>query len=568
MTSEGTTENGRLLERWFGRFLDAVLQRNPVDATFLGIHRYDGELPDRSPDADVNWSVRARDLIAALDAIPFDGLAEMDLFDRALARSFLESQGWETESRFRQAGNPAYHTSEAVFSIVALVRCHAEQQDAWAEMAGRRMSKIPEFLATARDRISNAPLVWTERAIRETEAAIVYFGRDIRMFAEECGIGHDEFFRHAKHAARAFEEHAIWLRSVLYERRIPYRPAGNELFDQYLRHVHFLPTEQTIEWWFDYAHAELIETTRDMHELARAIDWKRSAREQLGDLSRHHPTTAGYFDAFGRIWTHRRQQAIDADLVTWPDAVVEFRPIPRSDRAIAQAYRYPLYRCPPPFGLRATDHMYVPPCDQSMSSTAQNAVLRRIDNNRIDLEFAIRNAGLGRHVQSQHALGSKSRIGRIAGVEGASRFAWGCGSALVGGWACYATELMEEVGALTSAQRLAEAQERVRIAARAVADTAIHSGEFSIERAARFLRDEAAYPASMALEEAVDISMAPATRLMPLVGVASIDELRRQCEDREGPTFSLKSFHDRLLSYGAIPVTLIAASMLAVTPDK
>ena len=62
-----------------------------------------------------------------------------------------------------------------------------------------------------------------------------------------------------------------------------------------------------------------------------------------------------------------------------------------------------------------------------------------------------------------------------------------CAGSLVEGWACYATELMEEIGALTPLERLSEAQTRLRMAARAVADTAIHSGEFSLERAARVL---------------------------------------------------------------------------------
>jgi uncharacterized protein (DUF885 family) len=39
-------------------------------------------------------------------------------------------------------------------------------------------------------------------------------------------------------------------------------------------------------------------------------------------------------------------------------------------------------------------------------------------------------------------------------------------------------------------------------------------------------------------------------------------------DDREGPHFTLQSFHDRFLSYGSIPVTLIAASMLGAGPTS
>jgi uncharacterized protein (DUF885 family) len=198
-----------------------------------------------------------------------------------------------------------------------------------------------------------------------------------------------------------------------------------------------------------------------------------------------------------------------------------------------------------------------------MSPEEQEAVLRSTNDAQIKHNNVIHQAGLGHQVQNYHAFRAESRVGQMAGTDCASRIAMFCGGTLVEGWACYATELMEEIGALSDLQRLSEAQTRLRMAARAVADTAIHSGEFSLERAARFYRDEAGMPASAALGEAVKNSMFPGAAMMYLAGVAGIDELRRQMEDRQGADFSLRAFHDRFLSYGAIPVTLIAASMLS-----
>jgi uncharacterized protein (DUF885 family) len=49
---------------------------------------------------------------------------------------------------------------------------------------------------------------------------------------------------------------------------------------------------------------------------------------------------------------------------------------------------------------------------------------------------------------------------------------------------------------------------------------------------------------------------------MYLIGTDAIRDLRRQMQKREGADFTLRAFHDRFLSYGAIPVSLIAASMV------
>jgi len=560
--------SGAAFDRWFDRFFGDDLKRRPVDATFLGVHDHDHALPDYSLEADTDLLATSRDLIAQLDAIPFDGLTQTQLFDRALARGALELRLWETGSRFFQAGNPAHHTSAAVFGVSALFQRDSDPLAERVDAAIGRMRALPTMLATARTRVVRAPLVWTERAIREADAGVVYFDHGIRLLAEERGIAQEDFFRQATVAAQAFRDHAAWLRAVLAERRIPFRPAGTDAFDRYLRLGYLLPADQTAEWWFDYAHAELIETTRDLRELAAAIDWKRSSRQQLVGLAEHHPSPDRYYPAFGTAWNRFRQLAIDTDLVTWPDARVDFVPIPPSDRAVARGLVYPTYGGSPPFGDRASDRVFIPSLESEMPPEAQRAVLRDTNDTRIALDYAIRQGGLGHHVQNFHALRAESRIGRMAGVMGASRLAMFCAGTLVDGWAAYATELMEEIGALTPVQRLAEAQFRMRIAARAVADTAIHSGEFGWERAARFLRDEAGMPASTALAEVVQISMFPGRGMAALAGVAAIDELRRHIEDSEGPAFTLRSFHDRLLSYGALPMNLIAAAMLAETESK
>lgn len=560
--TDANTENEIAFDLWFDIFLDDYLKRRPISATFMGAHQYDHALPDFSLDADADLLASARDLIAKLDAIPNDGLTESQIYDRILARGFLETQLWEVGSPFFQAGNPSHHTGEAAFSVISLFQRDTDPITDRVESAIRRMAALPAYFETARARVVHAPLLWTERAIREAGAGEEYFKNGIHILAEEHGIERPAFQKQAKVAARACHEHAVWLRGELSQRRSPFKPAGTEAFDRYLHKGHFLPAGQDTQWWFDYAHAELIEATEDMKELAKSIDWKRSWRDQLGQLPNHHPSAKRYYQSFGEVWKRCRQQAIDADLVTWPDFPIDFGPIPRSDRQSAKGLHYLYYRCPPPFGSHDSHHAFVPPCEPDMSPEEQEAVLRSTNDARIELDHVIHHAGLGHHVQNYHAFRAESRVGQMAGADCASRIAMFCAGTLVEGWACYAGELMEEIGALSDLQRLSEAQTRVRMAARAVADTAIHSGEFSVERAARFYRDEAGMPASAALSEAVKNSMFPGVGMMDLAGVAGIDELRRQMEDRQGPSFSLRAFHDRFLSYGAIPVTLIAASML------
>ena len=189
--------------------------------------------------------------------------------------------------------------------------------------------------------------------------------------------------------------------------------------------------------------------------------------------------------------------------------------------------------------------------------------LRAYNDYAIKQNHVVHHAGLGHHVQNYNAFRAKSRIGQIAGVDCASRIALFCGGTLVEGWACYATDLMHEFGFLTPLESLAERNQRTRMCARAVADVAIHTGEMTLDEAAQFYARETAMTEAAAKGEAIKNSMFPGAAVMYLIGLDAIHELRRKMQAKEGSAFSFRGFHDRFLSYGAIPVSLISDAMLA-----
>ena len=55
--------------------------------------------------------------------------------------------------------------------------------------------------------------------------------------------------------------------------------------------------------------------------------------------------------------------------------------------------------------------------------------------------------------------------------------------------------------------------------------------------------------------------MFPGAAIMYMLGKDEILRLRREMQQRQGDRFSLRRFHDDLLSHGSIPVSLIGASM-------
>ena len=61
--------------------------------------------------------------------------------------------------------------------------------------------------------------------------------------------------------------------------------------------------------------------------------------------------------------------------------------------------------------------------------------------------------------------------------------------------------------------------------------------------------------------EAVKNSMFPGAAVIYLIGHDDIMALRNEMQALQGEDFNLRAFHDEFLSYGSIPVTLIAQAM-------
>jgi uncharacterized protein (DUF885 family) len=136
-----------------------------------------------------------------------------------------------------------------------------------------------------------------------------------------------------------------------------------------------------------------------------------------------------------------------------------------------------------------------------------------------------------------------------------------CGGTMAEGWACYATDLMDEIGFLTPLEHFAEIHTRLRMAARAMVDIRLHHGHATLEEASTLYKERVGMASDAAHAEAVKNSMYPGTALMYLMGTDLIHGLRRDLRQRQGSAFHLRAFHDRFLSFGSIPVALVADAM-------
>jgi len=539
-------------------FFDWYYRTYPVNATFIGIHNYDHRLPDFSEHG-------AGDALAALDALrarfrqlPAEPLTDAERLDRNLVERSLDIQVWESGSRHFHRGNPCVYTGEAVFGVMALLLRPFAPLEVRVEAAVARMMAIPALLAQGRANVRRAPAAWTARALRECAGALAFLERGIDIFIRDEGVGSPDLQRAAGAAAAAFRDFQIHLSTELSANASDDYACGAEALDMLLRSGHFLGMNSASVLAFGQEHLAAAETR--LREAAAPLgiaDWRDGLRK-LADL---HPPASSYYARFTEVWRDARSAAEAHGLVTWPDYPIRYVPQPPWAREAAPYLYFLFYRAPAAFDhLPVVDYL-VTPVDPDMAPEEQHRRLRATNESVIKLNHVIHHGGLGHHIQNWHAYyRAASRIGQIAAVDCANRIALFCGGTMAEGWACYATDLMDAIGFLTPLERLSHAQTRVRMAARAIADVQLHTGAWTLEETVTFYRDRAGMPDDSARAEAVKNSMFPGVALTYLCGTELIHDLRREMQAHQ-PGFELRRFHDRLLSYGSVPVALIAAEM-------
>ena len=551
------------------RFFEHYYRRRPVNATFTGVHAYDALLPDWTLDGLAALREEMRGVDPELTTSYPTPNAELqyrdhpELLDAELARAFLEIQLAEDGCRHGVRGNPALWSGEAVFSVISLMIRDFAPLAERIDAAITRLEAIPAFLAAGpRSTAEYAfPESWKARSIRDCQGAVILLGDGVDRWLAS-GVHHPKqalrLRRAADGARRAFEGFAEAVRS---HDPVPDGAAssGPDLYDLLLHRGHqcIQPRAELL----GRARAQLREEQSRFDAMTRELGpaWP----DVQARLASDHPKSDDYLAAFTRTWDACRATVAEHDAVTWPDWPLRYTTFPEFTRDAAPYLYYLYYRSPAPFDPYQVYDYVVP----ALPESNPDAHLRTWNNSVIKLNHVVHHGAVGHHVQNWHAYHrATSRVAKIAAVDCANRIGMFCGGTMAEGWACYATQVMEELGFLTPLEHVSEQHSRVRFLTRAIVDIRFHEGSLSFNDAIAFFVAEGRMEPTVARAETTKCSMFPGTALMYWLGTQGILDLREERRRRLGAAFNLREFHDELLSYGSIPVPLVSRIMLAGAP--
>ena len=155
----------------------------------------------------------------------------------------------------------------------------------------------------------------------------------------------------------------------------------------------------------------------------------------------------------------------------------------------------------------------------------------------------------GHHLQIAIALERKSihPIGRYLGNSGYTE-----------GWALYAERLADEMGLFsTDLDRLGMLASQALRATRLVVDSGIHAGGWTRQQAIDFMLAHTAEDRADVVSEVDRYIIYPGQATAYMLGRLEISKAREEAQQVLQQKFNIKTFHDRVLEDGAIPVSFL-----------
>jgi uncharacterized protein (DUF885 family) len=320
---------------------------------------------------------------------------------------------------------------------------------------------------------------------------------------------------------------------------------GRELFDFKLKTEHLLSYDT--ESLLAFGEGAVRETIAALERTAREIDPSESWVSLVEALRIDHPPESTLLAEYRRGVDEARRFVVERNLVTMP--AEDRLDVIETPAFLRPTVPYAAYMPPGPFDRGQRGLYYVTPINPQLASDERAEQL--LGHNRYAMLLTnVHESYPGHHLQLLIANEARSIVRKL--LEN---------TVLIEGWALYCEQLVLDEGMTTDPRvRLFQLKDQLWRACRVVIDVKVHTGRMTFDEAVEMLVGVAYLERPSAIGEARRYTQSPTQPMSYLTGKHQIMELREREKRRLGAQFDLRAFHDRLLSYGSIPVSLVEAT--------
>ncbi len=482
-------------------YLDVRWHFDPAAGSAAGRIEHDGRLGRFDADAVREHLAAVRSLAGAAEEIDVDDPQEE--IDRTGLLDDMRVLGFRFDYEEPHRRNPAFwlrHLSDALLAVLRREDGDGVTAGALAE----RLRDIPPYLDAAISTLDRPAGIFADTALTmlgTTGATVVEATQRYGLIAPELKADLDAATVTALAALKSF--------GLALNQRVAPSPdpmafaAGEEQFERRLRFEHALLSSAPELWRYGLHLREEIEA--QLVALGRQIDpsrhWRDIAEELLADATDASARAGVFSDEMARAVAFVEERA----LLTLPDEPGQL--------------------------LLAGD-----PRDYA--------------RHQVPVVVA-REVWPGRHAHAARARQLDSEVRRSL-----------ASAITVHGWALYAQELMSDEGYFRSQEtRLLHLVGMLKSAVQVDLDVGLHTRGMTPQAAIDELVERVPIERQAAEVEVRGFCEIPARALCAATGRRALRDLREAAMAQRGAELSLRAFHDEVLSYGGLPVSLIRWGM-------
>jgi uncharacterized protein (DUF885 family) len=238
-----------------------------------------------------------------------------------------------------------------------------------------------------------------------------------------------------------------------------------------------------------------------------------------------------------------RDFVAERGLAPRPDAPLDVFPTPAFMRPLVP---FAAYDSPGAFSTDRMGRFYVTMPDEALPAEQRERVLR--EHCRYELAATALHEGYpGHHLHLVHARAHPSHTRKHVWTP-----------LTVEGWALYCEDMMAEEGFYAGdEERLFQRVHLLWRAVRVLLDVGLHTRGMTFAQAVDMLAERVHVERSVAEAEVRRYCAWPAYQLCYAVGRRELLRLRSDFRARAGGAYTLRGFHESVLRYGGLPITLM-----------
>ena len=547
-TGNGGSPAAAALESLAERLIREHWDFYPTAGSRIGRHEYDGRLPDLSPSQNSRREQAIRRGIAELQALDTSSLGADEQLSRRLLALFLERELFTFEEMRPLENNPMRQAG--FLNMGGYVRRDYAPLEGRLRSATAALRQVPDFLQTLdaalRDDLSRHIV---DMSVESYGGMAHFYRTDLAAFASKAGDRQiaSDFTAAVNSAAAALDGFVERLKARANSTDNAFA-VGERLYSRMLATGEGLnlPMERIAA----VGRSDLEENLARLEEAAAVIAPGKTVREIVADISRNHPDANGLIPDTREMLEEIRQSLLDFDVISLPSEdrcqVVETPAYMR--------YAFAAMDSAGALETRATESFYyVTPVEAHWTAEQAEEWLSKFDYDTLRI-ISIHEVYPGHFVHHLH-----NRYGRALPLINRAATSY----AFTEGWAHYTEQMMLETDYGNGRPELLLTQllEALVRNCRYVCSVAMHTSDMTVDEATRFFMENSFMAEHPSRREALRGTFDPGY-LNYTLGKLMILKLREDYRRERKGGYSLKGFHDHLLSYGAPPLPLLREVML------